>query len=31
MELSDYLRNEGQWPPALVADNAPNLEQILTG
>jgi hypothetical protein len=31
LELVDYLSTKGQWPASLVADNKPNLEQILSG
>ncbi|CDW76374.1 sperm flagellar protein 2 [Stylonychia lemnae] len=31
VELEDYLKNQGQWPEALIAENQPNLEQFLTG
>lgn len=31
MELTDYLKNKGQWTTDLITDNPPNLEQFLTG
>jgi hypothetical protein len=31
MELTDYLKNKGQWTNDLITDNPPNLEQFLTG
>jgi len=31
IELVDYLKNQGQWPTEIVANNKPNIEQILTG
>lgn len=31
MELTDYLKNKGQWTNDLITENPPNLEQFLTG
>ena len=31
MELTDYLKNMGQWTNDLITENPPNLEQFLTG
>jgi hypothetical protein len=31
MELTDYLKNKGQWTNDIITDNPPNLEQFLTG
>jgi hypothetical protein len=30
MELTDYLKNKGQWTNDLITENPPNLEQFLT-
>ena len=29
LEMIDYIKNQGQWNKGLVADNKPNLEQIM--
>ena len=29
LEVIDYIKNQGQWKKELVANNKPNLEQII--
>lgn len=31
LELVDYLETKGQWPASLVADNKPNLAELIAG